>query len=125
MIFSRASASNVKYILTYIIFNHNLGNSLGSVIALPLSGLLADTLGWEYVYYFFGSVAVFFSIVWSILAHDSPSKHPRISKVMKLFSKMFTIIHVKSTVFAFDTDFKHYTIIFYDMFQNILILLYL
>ncbi len=72
-------------------FNHNLGNSLGSVIALPLSGLLADTLGWEYVYYFFGSVAVFFSIVWSILAHDSPSKHPRITQVINVFLKCLAI----------------------------------
>ncbi len=55
---------------------------MGSVITLPLSGLLADTLGWEYVYYFFGGVAVLFSIVWSALAHDSPSKHPRITQVI-------------------------------------------
>jgi ACS family sodium-dependent inorganic phosphate cotransporter len=54
---------------------------LGTVVTLPLSGLLADAFGWEYVYYFFGGAALLFSLIWAFLAHDSPSKHPRISEV--------------------------------------------
>ena len=54
---------------------------MGNVISLPLSGLLADNFGWEYVYYVFGGAALLFSALWSVLAFDAPNKHPRITEV--------------------------------------------
>jgi len=65
---------------------------LGNVFTLPLSGLLADNFGWEYVYYFFGGAALIFSALWAVLAYDAPNKHPRISEV-NTFSNSSKIGH--------------------------------
>jgi hypothetical protein len=48
---------------------------------MPLSGLIADSFGWEFVYYFFGTIAMVFAIFWILLAHDSPKEHPRMNQV--------------------------------------------
>uniref|UniRef100_UPI00358F7DEC sialin-like isoform X2 n=1 Tax=Myxine glutinosa TaxID=7769 RepID=UPI00358F7DEC len=57
------------------------GSYFGTVVALPLSGVLADTLGWPYIFYICGSVGVFWSLGWYLLAFDSPKKHPYISAI--------------------------------------------
>ena len=54
---------------------------LGTIIALSLSGVIADGLGWESIFYVFGALALLWFVLWIILIYDSPSKHPRISKV--------------------------------------------
>lgn len=30
------------------------GCYIGTVVAMPVSGMLAESLGWEYIFYFFG-----------------------------------------------------------------------
>ena len=48
---------------------------------MPLSGLLADELGWEWVFYVFGILGIVWFVFWVFLVFDSPEQHPRISEV--------------------------------------------
>ena len=56
------------------------GPFAGTVLGMPLSGLIADYFGWAWVFYFFGLLGVVWSFFWFILVTDSPSEHPKISK---------------------------------------------
>ncbi|XP_035828102.1 sialin [Aplysia californica] len=58
------------------------GAQFGTVISLPLSGLLCDSDilgGWPSVFYIFGAVACLWCVFWMLIVHDTPAKHPRIS----------------------------------------------
>ncbi|KAK7475883.1 hypothetical protein BaRGS_00032851, partial [Batillaria attramentaria] len=58
------------------------GSQLGTVFAMPLSGLLCQygfAGGWPSVFYVFGALGCVWFVVWMVLVHDSPSQHPRIS----------------------------------------------
>ncbi|XP_063230676.1 sialin-like isoform X2 [Bacillus rossius redtenbacheri] len=52
---------------------------VGSLVALGLSGVLITWSGWPLVYYFFGCVTLVWSVLWMLLAANSPRVHPRIS----------------------------------------------
>ena len=55
---------------------------------MPLSGLLCEygfDGGWPTVFYFFGSVGVLWSIVWTCTVSDSPSQSPTISAEEKQY----------------------------------------
>ena len=71
------------------------GHPLGTVITMPLSGLLADAFGWEYDFYFFGATALAFSILWLLLVHESPSQHLTIDEVLFFMSleNILKLIH--------------------------------
>jgi len=60
-----------------------LGVGAGIVVAMTLSGMLCDQRrfagGWPSVFYAFGAFGCLWSAVWSLLVHDSPSTHPRMS----------------------------------------------
>lgn len=45
-----------------------------------LAGIIADKLGWEYVFYIMGGASAIWLILWAILVADSPEKQPLISK---------------------------------------------
>ena len=62
------------------------GSQFGTVIALLLSGALADGLGWEWVFYFFGILGTAWCVAWLFICHDSPEKHPTISEVSETYS---------------------------------------
>ncbi|XP_014667998.1 PREDICTED: vesicular glutamate transporter 3-like [Priapulus caudatus] len=56
------------------------GNQAGNILALPMSGLLCDWLGWESIFFFFGIIGLIWFIFWIIFAYDTPACHPRISE---------------------------------------------
>jgi sugar phosphate permease len=58
------------------------GNTLGTVITLPLSGLLAEYVNWESTFYVFGGVGILFSILWYFFVHSTSADDPRITKVI-------------------------------------------
>jgi predicted MFS family arabinose efflux permease len=65
------------------------GMSLGTVISLPFSGLLAGALGWEWVFYVQGGLSAIWCIVWIFMVYDSPHEHPRIHpKEKQLFDSV-------------------------------------
>jgi MFS family permease len=70
------------------------GTQFGTVVALLLSGLLADEFGWEWVFYFFGILGCVWVLAWTFICHDSPAKHPRISEVSH---ELYKLPHVRIT----------------------------
>ncbi|XP_008577116.1 PREDICTED: sialin isoform X2 [Galeopterus variegatus] len=59
------------------------GAQLGTVISLPLSGIICYYMNWTYVFYFFGMVGIFWFILWIWLVSDTPETHKRISHYEK------------------------------------------
>jgi len=60
------------------------GAQLGTVIGIPLSGVLCDhgfAGGWPSAFYVFGAAGCLWAVAWFVLCHNSPSVHPRISLV--------------------------------------------
>lgn len=56
------------------------GPFAGTVIGMPLSGILAQSFGWPWVFYVFGIFGIVWSFFWFILVTDSPGEHPKISR---------------------------------------------
>jgi len=61
------------------------GCAFGTIISMPASGYICDSLGWEYVFYIFGAVGVVWFVGWCFLAYDGPDVHPRISEEEKAY----------------------------------------
>ncbi|KAF8787065.1 sialin-like [Argiope bruennichi] len=69
-----------RSMLSTIIYS---GAQIGTVISLPISGLLcfSDFLGgWPSVFYVFGTLGCIWFIFWVIFIYETPEKHPRISQ---------------------------------------------
>ncbi|XP_047130506.1 vesicular glutamate transporter 3 isoform X1 [Hydra vulgaris] len=56
------------------------GPFAGTVLGMPLSGLIAHNYGWPWVFYFFGLLGVIWSFFWFTLITDSPEDHPKITE---------------------------------------------
>ena len=66
------------------------GTAFGTVIAMPASTYLCEFLGWESVFYVFGSLGLVWFIIWSLVIHDGPDVHPRsVWLRQKVFVKVF------------------------------------
>ncbi|XP_028920922.1 sialin isoform X2 [Ornithorhynchus anatinus] len=59
------------------------GAQLGTVVSLPLSGLICFYMNWIYVFYLFGTVGVFWFVLWIWLVSDTPDTHKTISQSEK------------------------------------------
>ncbi|XP_031343540.1 vesicular glutamate transporter 1-like isoform X2 [Photinus pyralis] len=57
------------------------GCYIGTVVAMPLSALLADKLGWESIFYVTGGIALLWYLLWCVIVTDSPSKDRYISNL--------------------------------------------
>ncbi|XP_043919793.1 sialin-like isoform X2 [Protopterus annectens] len=55
------------------------GTQLGTVISLPLSGIICYYLDWTYVFYIFGAAGVLWFIFWTLFVSDTPETHKSIS----------------------------------------------
>ncbi|XP_058880936.1 sialin isoform X3 [Acipenser ruthenus] len=55
------------------------GAQLGTVVALPASGLICFYMDWTYVFYIFGAVGVGWFFLWAFLVSDTPETHRNIS----------------------------------------------
>lgn len=56
-----------------------LGGTFGTVATWPLAGLLMETFGWAYAFYVPAVIALFITLIWTVLVYDSPAQHPRIT----------------------------------------------
>lgn len=59
------------------------GSMIGTVISLPLTGIICDTLGWEAAFYIFGTFGIVWCFFWAFFVSDTPHKHPFISQAEK------------------------------------------
>ena len=50
----------------------------GPLFAMPISGFMADHVGWYAPYYIYGCVGIIWYLLWSWLAFQKPSTHPYI-----------------------------------------------
>ena len=73
-----------------------LGSQAGTVLALSISGTLADEVGWESVFYFCGIQGIAWFLFWAFFCFNSPETHPRISKVQKCNDKISLNLNNKS-----------------------------
>ncbi|KAG8444899.1 hypothetical protein GDO86_009887 [Hymenochirus boettgeri] len=55
------------------------GAQLGTVVSLPVSGLICYYMDWAYVFYIFGTLGVLWFIMWVFLVSDSPQTHRSIT----------------------------------------------
>nr|CAI5843727.1 unnamed protein product [Callosobruchus analis] len=56
------------------------GQALGTVVALPVTGAIADTnVGWPVTFYLYGSLGMLWVLCWLIFGYDSPAHHKSIS----------------------------------------------
>jgi predicted MFS family arabinose efflux permease len=63
------------------------GASLGTVVAMPLCGLVLNAWGWDAVFYVSGALALMWFVAWWLLVFDTPDKHPRISREERQYLK--------------------------------------
>uniref|UniRef100_A0AAR5PKJ7 Sialin n=2 Tax=Dendroctonus ponderosae TaxID=77166 RepID=A0AAR5PKJ7_DENPD len=56
------------------------GSYFGTVIALPLSALLAEAFGWRSIFLFFGAVGLFWYACWLYIVTSSPDQDSKISE---------------------------------------------
>ncbi|XP_069343857.1 sialin isoform X6 [Eulemur rufifrons] len=59
------------------------GAQLGTVISLPLSGIICYYMNWTYVFYFFGLLGIFWFVLWIWLVSDTPETNRTISHYEK------------------------------------------
>ncbi|XP_061283195.1 sialin isoform X4 [Bos javanicus] len=59
------------------------GAQLGTVVSLPLSGVICYYMNWTYVFYFFGLVGIIWFILWICLVSDTPETHKTITPYEK------------------------------------------
>lgn len=61
------------------------GTSLGTVLSIPSTGLIAGSLGWEWVFYIHGGLALIWCVLWAMFVSDAPDKNKFISEEEKRF----------------------------------------
>ncbi|XP_057596023.1 sialin [Hippopotamus amphibius kiboko] len=59
------------------------GAQLGTVVSLPLSGIICFYMNWTYVFYLFGAVGIIWFTLWVWFVSDTPETHKTISRCEK------------------------------------------
>nr|XP_016930108.1 putative inorganic phosphate cotransporter isoform X1 [Drosophila suzukii] len=102
------------------------GAQFGTIISMPLSGLLAEygfDGGWPSIFYVFGIVGTVWSIAFLIFVHEDPSSHPTIDEREKKYinDALWGSDVVKSPPIPFKAIMKSlpfYAILFAHMGHN-------
>ena len=50
------------------------GGTFGVIVAMPLSGVIVERLGWEAVFYVFGALSLLWGLLWFLFARESPDQ---------------------------------------------------
>ena len=56
------------------------GAGIGIAVMYPINGWLAVEFGWQFIFYFTGTVAMLFSAALGYCCHDTPAEHDTISQ---------------------------------------------
>ncbi|XP_044011880.1 sialin-like [Aphidius gifuensis] len=73
------------------------GSSAGAVFAMPVSGLIAERLGWSAVFYIYGFFGLIWYAMWLYFISDKPDDDPWISPVELDFIKQSLIADTQKT----------------------------
>lgn len=71
---------------------------MGTILGTVFSGLMADNLGWDAVFYIEGSLSLIVVSAWLFFVYDSPVLHPRISRQEREYLELLTVSSKKSRV---------------------------
>ena len=74
------------------------GCQMGTILGTVFSGMMADSLGWDNVFYIEGSLSLIVVSAWLFVIYDSPSLHPRISKQEQEYIESTTVASTASRV---------------------------
>ncbi|RZB39599.1 inorganic phosphate cotransporter [Asbolus verrucosus] len=75
------------------------GGPLGTVIALPITGVIANSsVGWPVAFYLYGGLGIGWSVLWSFIGADSPEKHGRISEEERRYIEGDAVNEEKKTL---------------------------
>ncbi len=80
------------------------GAQVGTVLGITCSGLIADSLGWEAVFYIQGCLSVIVVAAWLYVVYDSPELHPRISAKEREYIKSSTFTPANKVCFCMETN---------------------
>jgi MFS family permease len=72
-----------RALLSTVIFS---GAYAGTVIALPISAQLLERFGWPFIFYFWATSGVAWTVIWCFFVHETPATHPRITNEEKQVS---------------------------------------
>ncbi|KAG5677147.1 hypothetical protein PVAND_006929 [Polypedilum vanderplanki] len=61
------------------------GNYIGLVISMPVSGILAASVGWEWIFYVFGIIGCVWTVLWLIFIRRSPARDPFITAGERIY----------------------------------------
>jgi len=78
-IFKNKILSNPNHIKN--LFFYFTGAQFGTVISMPLSGVLSEygfAGGWPSIFYVFGAIGTLWSVAFLWLVHEDPESHPTI-----------------------------------------------
>lgn len=56
-----------------------MGGTFGTVITWPISGLLIESMGWDWAFYMVGLFVLIVTLIWFFVVADSPAQHRSIS----------------------------------------------
>ncbi|XP_055372642.1 sialin [Condylostylus longicornis] len=56
-----------------------MGGTFGTVITLPLSAVIVESMGWNWAFYISGIFSFAICIIWFLVVADTPAKHKHIS----------------------------------------------
>ena len=117
--------------MQHILKSFILGAEAGTVLCLTISGILADSYGWECTFYVWGAFGMVWCLLWTLLIYENPDDHPRISEDEKIYinsntrttttmislprapiMKILTSVPVLATIFtALGQNYGFYTIL--------------
>lgn len=79
----------ILYIYIYILYCiSNVGAQFGTVISMPLSGVLSRhgfDGGWPSIFYVFGAVGTIWCVAFLLMIYEDPESHPRIAEDEKKY----------------------------------------
>lgn len=71
-----------------MVFFSTIGAQFGTIVSMPLSGLLSEygfDGGWPSIFYVFGAIGVIWSVAFLFCIHEDPSTHPTIEEKEKKY----------------------------------------
>eukprot|EP00095_Tigriopus_kingsejongensis_P005794 maker-scaffold88_size394946-snap-gene-2.23 protein:Tk05794 transcript:maker-scaffold88_size394946-snap-gene-2.23-mRNA-1 annotation:"hypothetical protein DAPPUDRAFT_52115" len=71
------------------------GTALGTVISIPTAGLIAGSLGWDWVFYLHGGLAGIWCVLWVIFVTDTPETNKFLSQAEKEYILISTGGNIK------------------------------
>lgn len=95
-------------------FIHFTGAQFGTIISMPLSGLLSAygfDGGWPSIFYVFGLVGVVWSVAFLIFVYEDPSTHPNIDEKERKYinSALWGATNVTVSSIYFSCSFSYLT----------------